>query len=136
MEFLDIVNDQDEVIGQAAREDVYKDFLNHRIVHVIIKNKKGQIALQLRNRNLKKFPLHWCVAGSGHVQAGETYAQAAQRELQEETGIKDQVQFVGKDVFVFKAEKPIKKFITVKYASLSHKKNKMQLSMKKLSNII
>jgi len=86
MEHLDIVNEQDEVIGVATRQEVYKRKHRCRIVHVLIRNSRGDIALQLRARHLTFCPSHWSTTVGGHVQAGETYEQAALREFTEELG--------------------------------------------------
>lgn len=92
-----MVNEKDEVISQVAREEVYHKLLPHRIVHVMIFNDKGEMALQLRNNNLDYCPGHWATAACGHVHAGETYEQAAQRELEEELGITLPLKFHSKD---------------------------------------
>ncbi len=100
MEFLDIVNENDEVIGKASKEEVYKNLLTHRIVHVLIFNGKKEMALQLRSKNIKFCPNHWCTAAAGHVSSGETYEQAALRETEEEIGIKLKLEFLYKDLYI------------------------------------
>ena len=88
MEILDVVNDFDEVIGQAPRSEVYKRHLNHRIVHVLIFNQKGEMLLQLRSKHKPFLPGYWSTSVGGCVLAGESYEQAAMREMNEELGIK------------------------------------------------
>ena len=39
MEFLDIVDENDNVIGKGTRDSVHKSFQIHRGVHVLIINK-------------------------------------------------------------------------------------------------
>jgi len=65
--------------------------LNHRIVHVLIFNDKGEIFLQQRSGQKKFCPGHWVTSAGGHVQKGESYMQAAERELEEELGIKTEL---------------------------------------------
>ena len=45
-EIFDIVNDNDEVIGSASRDEVHKRGLKHRSVHLLIFNKQGSVLLQ------------------------------------------------------------------------------------------
>ena len=63
-------------------------------------NSKNEILLTRRSLQKKFMPGRWETTG-GHVQAGETTAQAAARELLEETGIlctADQLQLIGTTV--------------------------------------
>ena len=53
----------------------------------IVLIKDGKALLQLRDDNPKiTYPNHWGFAGGGTLEEGETYLQAAQRELKEEVG--------------------------------------------------
>ena len=45
MKILDIVNDDDQIIGQATLPEVYSQKLNHRIVHVLVFNQAGEMLL-------------------------------------------------------------------------------------------
>ncbi|VVB81599.1 Isopentenyl-diphosphate Delta-isomerase [uncultured archaeon] len=87
MEFLDVVDDNNEVVSSASADEVYQKRLNHRIVHVLIFNSKGELLLQMRSAKKKFCPGHWVTSAGGHVQKGESYEQAAKRELKEEIGI-------------------------------------------------
>ncbi len=97
VEFLDVVDEYDAVIGTAPKEDIYKKSLRHRIVHVLIFNTEGKMLLQLRNSNLRFCPDHWSTAVGGHVQSGESYEQAALREYQEELGTTSGLEILAKD---------------------------------------
>ena len=99
MEFLDVVNGQDEVVGRASKKEVYRRLLTHRIVHIFVFNDKGEMALQLQSRHKAFCPLHWVSAAAGHVKAGESYQEAAARELKEEVGIEKDVSFAHKDLY-------------------------------------
>ena len=87
MEIMDYVNENDEVMGQASKDDVYARGLTHRIVHVWIWNSEGKMLLHRRSANCSFCPLHWSMSAAGHVDAGESYEVAAARELQEELGV-------------------------------------------------
>lgn len=110
MERLDIVNDADEEIGSAPKDEVYSKRLKHRIVHVLIFNSKGEMALQLRAKTVKFCPGYWCTAAGGHVRSGESYEQAAARELYEELGIKARLKFFAKDIY-YSPERDLYKFL-------------------------
>ena len=99
MEFLDIVNENDEVIGKASRKEVYEKRLDHRIVHIILFNDKGEMALQLRSRRISFCPHHWGTPVGGHVQSGESYEEAALREFKEELGTAAKISFAYKDLY-------------------------------------
>ena len=87
-ELLDIVNELDEVIGQATRSDVHLNQHLHRSTHIILTNSKRQIFLQLRSMSKDTNPGLWDSSAAGHVEAGESYADCAARELEEELGVK------------------------------------------------
>lgn len=87
MSLIQVVDDFNEPIGSAPKSKVNDEGLSHRIVHVLIFNKKGELLLHQRGKNLHYLPLHWCTSAGGYVDAGETYAVAATRELKEELGV-------------------------------------------------
>ncbi|MFH0836715.1 MAG: NUDIX domain-containing protein [Candidatus Aenigmatarchaeota archaeon] len=109
MEFLDIVNDKDDVTGKASKKEIYEKLLMHRIVHVMIFNNKGQLALQLRSKQCSFCPTHWSTSAAGHVSSDESYEQAARRELKEELGITSKLEFQYKDIY--KDTRPLKKIL-------------------------
>jgi isopentenyldiphosphate isomerase len=97
MEFIDVVNENDEVIDNAPKNEIYEKKLLHRIVHVFVFNDKGELALQLQSLNKKFCPHHWATSATGHVKSGESSEQAAIRELEEEIGIKTKIDLFWKD---------------------------------------
>ena len=110
MEILDIVNQKDEVIGQAERKEVYAHKYLHRIVHVLIFNDQGEMAMQLRSAHVAYCPRHWSTTVGGHVQVGEDYKTAALREYQEELGIQTDIELFKKDFY--QGDGGISKFLT------------------------
>ena len=83
-EILDIVDQSDQVLGQAPRSIVYAQQLGFRVINAFLLNRAGQVWLPRRAAHKKLFPLCWDTSVGGHVMAGETYEQAFMRELQEE----------------------------------------------------
>lgn len=86
-EMFDVVNDQDEVIDRQPRSAVHRLKLNHRAVHVLIFNRRGQVFLQKRSLRKDCFPGAWDSSAAGHLDAGEDYDSCAVRELGEELGL-------------------------------------------------
>jgi isopentenyldiphosphate isomerase len=113
MEFLDIVNENDEIIGVASKEDIYKKLLCHRIVHVLIFNNEAKMFLQKRSTTVSFCPDFWSTAVGGHVDTGESYEQAALREYTEELGTTSVLELIGKD-FYTTPNTPNKFFTTFK----------------------
>lgn len=57
------------------------------MIAVIIRNSRGEFFVHQRAANKKMFPNLYGPGCGGHIRQGETPAQAARRELHEETGI-------------------------------------------------
>lgn len=86
-EIFDIVNERDEVIGQAPRKDVHARGLRHRAIHVLVFNSSGKIFLQKRSMKKDSAAGKWDSSASGHLDTGEAYEACAVRELREEIGL-------------------------------------------------
>lgn len=92
--------------GNAPKDEIYNRCLRHRIVHVLIFNNMGEMAPQLRTKNLSWCPGHWSTTVGGHVSAGETYEQGALREYEEELGTKSRLELFSKDYYVVEGRAP------------------------------
>ena len=86
-EILDVVNDQDEVIGQAERDEVHRIGLVCRLAYVCFYTANREIILQKRSITKKNDPGKLTTTVSGHVASGQDYLEAAVRETLEETGV-------------------------------------------------
>ena len=86
-EIFDIVNERDEVVGQAPRREVHRTGLRHRAVHVLVFNARGEVFLQKRSMLKDTAKGKWDSSASGHVDSGEDYDPCAVRELREEIGL-------------------------------------------------
>ncbi|MFH9989750.1 NUDIX hydrolase [Streptomyces luteogriseus] len=86
-EILDIVDENDRVVGQCPRGEVYARGLRHRCVFIRARDAEGRIFVHRRTPTKLVFPsLHDMFVG-GVVGAGESYDAAALREAEEELGV-------------------------------------------------
>ncbi len=87
-ELFVVVDKSDKIIGYRTRFECHHNKeLIHRAAGVVILNNQGQILLQKRSKNKDTHPGLYTISASGHVNKGETYMQAAKRELKEELGV-------------------------------------------------
>lgn len=98
MEKWDLYNKNRELMGLThVRGDIIPNGYYHLVVHVWIKNSKGEFLISQRSKNRPSYPLLWeCVGGS--VLAGENSLQGAMREVKEEIGV-DLLSDSGKVIF-------------------------------------
>jgi 16S rRNA (adenine1518-N6/adenine1519-N6)-dimethyltransferase len=87
-EYFDIVNGNNEVIGQESRRIVHKTGLWHRGVHVFLFTPDCRLLVQKRSQTQDTFPGRMDCSVSEHLKVGESYFDSAVRGLQEELGIK------------------------------------------------
>jgi dTDP-glucose 4,6-dehydratase len=95
-EQFDVCDAHDRVIGQAPRSIVHRDKLLHRAVHIFVQNSRGELLFQRRSATKDECPRKLTSSASGHLGAGETYDQAAPRELDEELGLSGKLEFLHK----------------------------------------
>jgi len=89
-EFMEITDSHGKTISIAPRSWIHGNpSLIHRVVHVLVFNKKGELFLQKRSKNKDVAPGKWDTSVGGHVNPGENLLQAAKREMEEELGISE-----------------------------------------------
>lgn len=93
-EFVDIVNEENEVIGTTTRGEAHKRGHLHRALSILIVNSSGKILLQQRSANRSIHALSWDLSASEHVQAGEDFEEGAKRSAREELGVEIEVKKV------------------------------------------
>ena len=87
-EYLDIVDENDNIIGQETREKIHQDGLLHREIHVYFITPNKEIVFQRRAKDKDTYPNLLDATVGGHVDLGDNYQDAAIREIKEETGLK------------------------------------------------
>jgi 16S rRNA (adenine1518-N6/adenine1519-N6)-dimethyltransferase len=91
-----VVDEKDQLVGEASRGEVHGNNLRHRAVHILLFNAKDELFLQKRSRRKDRHPLLWDSSAAGHVEAGEDYDATAHRELEEELGVRTELTRVAK----------------------------------------
>jgi len=87
-ELFIVVDAKDHFLEYQTRSACHHNKnLIHRVVNIAIFNDKNEVLLQKRSQNKDLYPGFYTLSASGHVSRGETYSQAAKRELKEELGI-------------------------------------------------
>ncbi|MGF1344108.1 NUDIX hydrolase [Streptomyces flavovirens] len=86
-EILDIVDENDEVVGQAPRGEATARRLRHRCVFIEARDPEGRIFVHRRTPTKLVFPSHHDMFVGGVVGAGEACDDAALREAEEELGV-------------------------------------------------
>ncbi len=96
MELLYHVTTNDSVVGPVERDRAHADGLLHRSGMIFIVRSDGRILIQHRSASKETFPDCYDSSCSFHVTFGESYEDAAKRELLEEAGIQAPLRYVGK----------------------------------------
>lgn len=93
------MTEEDTVIGPVNRNDAHNRILLHRAGIVFVVRGDGKILLTWRSPTKETFPNMYDSSCAFHVTFGESYEQAAKRELREETGINSDPVYLGKFSF-------------------------------------
>jgi len=86
-ELVDVVDENDKIIGQEMKWICHEKGFWHRIAGVLLFNSEGKIWLQTRNKKKTGGGL-LDFSASGHIGAGDSSLRGAYREMEEELGIK------------------------------------------------
>ncbi|WP_065260253.1 NUDIX hydrolase [Pseudomonas bananamidigenes] len=94
------VDEQDNLLGSLVRSDLRARGLIGRGTYIMLFNSAGELCVHRRTLSKAIYPGYWDVAAGGMVQADETYAESAARELEEELGVSG-VELTAHDHFFF-----------------------------------
>ncbi|AJF64357.1 NUDIX domain-containing protein [Streptomyces vietnamensis] len=86
-EIVDVVDDNDRVIGRAPRGEVHARGLTHRCVFIRVRDAEGRTFVHRRTSTKLSYPSLYDMFVGGVVGAGESYDEAALREAEEELGV-------------------------------------------------
>jgi 8-oxo-dGTP pyrophosphatase MutT (NUDIX family) len=89
--YLDVVDQNDQVIGREQRSVIHAQGVGrglwHREIHVWFITPNNRIIFQKRGPEKEIHPNLLGATVGGHVELGQSYAEAALMEVQEETGL-------------------------------------------------
>lgn len=102
-EYLDLVDENDNVIGKEKRSIIYENKLsNYRVINAFIVNSEGRLWIPRRTANKKIYPSSLDMSVGGHVEAGSTYEETLAKEAMEELNV-DVTKVPHKELGYFKA---------------------------------
>lgn len=99
-EWVDIVDENNDVIAQASRQQMRAQRLRHRATYIVVHDGMGKILVQRRTETKDFYPGWLDATAGGVVQTGEHMLESARREAEEELGIAG-VPFADNGLFYF-----------------------------------
>ena len=87
IEWVDIVNEENEVGAQSSRAQMRAECLRHRATYIVVHDGMGKILVQRRTETKDYRPGMLDATAGGVVQSGEVMLDSARREAEEELGI-------------------------------------------------
>ncbi len=93
-ELFNVVDEDDNVIGQETRRQCHRKKLIHRNSVFFLFDNDWKVFVNKRSKTKDMFPSYWSLSLGGHVEAGDSYERTAVRELEEEAGIKAKLVFI------------------------------------------
>lgn len=86
-ELVDVVDENDQVVGVVSRAEMRAGRLRHRTAFVLVVSSDGWVLVHRRSDAKDVWPGRWDLAAGGVLASGESYEDGAVRELAEELGI-------------------------------------------------
>lgn len=86
-EWVDIVNEENEVVAQTTRDQMRAQRLRHRATYIVVHDGMGKILVQRRTETKDFLPSMLDATAGGVVQINEQMLESARREAEEELGI-------------------------------------------------
>ena len=87
-EIVQIVDQDDRPVAGVKRSIMRRQGLTYRASYILVFNSAQQLFIQKRTQTKDIYPGYWDAAAGGVVLAGEGYRQSAERELEEELGVR------------------------------------------------
>lgn len=104
IEWVDVVDENNNVMAQATRQQMRQKNLRHRATYIVVHNGMDKVLVQRRTKNKDFYPGWLDATAGGVVQKGEEMLASARREAEEELGIAD-VPFADHGTFYYESER-------------------------------
>ncbi len=93
-ELVERVDEQDRVVAVVDRAEAIRERWPHRVATIVCRDADGRLLVHRRPDDASRFPgqFNWMLGGA--VDVGESYEEAAARELAEELGVRAVPRFV------------------------------------------
>ena len=88
-ELVIVVDGDNRPVAELPRRRVRGENLPHRATCIFVFDRRGRVLVQRRTAIKDIYPGFYDLAAGGVVAAGESYEQCAEREAEEELGIRD-----------------------------------------------
>ncbi len=99
VEYVQLVNTEDENLGVMEKMEAHRSGLLHRAVSVFVMNSKNEMLLQRRALHKYHSAGLWSNACCTHPRPGEATPAAAHRRLMEEMGLNCNLQWVFNRIY-------------------------------------
>ncbi len=86
-ELVEVIAEDASVLRVVTRAQVRAGRLRHRCTFVVIRSTTGDVLVHLRSDDKDLWPGRWDLCAGGVVTAGESWENAARREVCEELGV-------------------------------------------------
>lgn len=94
-ELFDVVDEDDNVIGEATRSECHDKGWIHRSVMFFVFDARGRVLVTKRTQIKDFFPGFYSIVLGGHVRSEESYEEAVVQEIAEEIGVDAPPYFIG-----------------------------------------
>ncbi len=96
-ESLIVVDAQDNELGVLSKGECHDgQGILHRAFSLFLFDRQGRLLVQQRAAEKRLWPLYWANSCCSHPRAGETMAEATERRMIEELGVRAPLHFVYK----------------------------------------
>ena len=88
-EIVMVVDDENRPVAEVPRHRMRSENLPHRATYIFVFDRAGRVLVQRRTAIKDMYPSYYDLAAGGVVAAGESYEENAEREAEEELGIRN-----------------------------------------------